>query len=94
MSTALQGSVQGLVLLNIFISDLGNGIWSRLIASADNTKLRGAASALREQKIQNLNKLKEQSGKNRLMFEKDKSKAECIRTIEMCVRKWLCRQHF
>lgn len=45
----LQGSAQGLLLLNIFISDLGNGIWSRLIASADNTELRGAASALREQ---------------------------------------------
>lgn len=45
----LQWSVQALVSLNSFVSDSGNGKWSRLIGSADNAKLRGAASALREQ---------------------------------------------
>lgn len=49
MNTVLEGSVQPLALLNIFISDLGSGIWRRLIASVDNTKLRGAVSALREE---------------------------------------------
>lgn len=49
MNMVLEGSVQPLALLNIFISDLGSGIWRRLIASVDNTKLRGAVSALREQ---------------------------------------------
>lgn len=63
------------------------------IASADNTRLRGAASALREQE-KGSKKLKKQAGKYRWTFEKDKSKAARTRTIEMCVRKWLCRQHF
>lgn len=49
LSGVLQWSVQALVSLNSFVSDSGNGKWSRLIGSADNAKLRGAASALREQ---------------------------------------------
>lgn len=49
MNTVLEGSLQALALLGIFISDLGSGTWRRLTASVDNTKLRGAVSALREQ---------------------------------------------
>lgn len=43
------GVCAALALLNIFISDLGSGIWRRHIAAVNNTKLRGAVSALREQ---------------------------------------------
>lgn len=46
------------------------------------------------ERFKNLNKLKKQAGKKRLTFEKDKGKAECTRTIETYVRKWLRRQHF
>lgn len=44
--------------------------------------------------MQNLDKLKQQSGKCRLTFKKDKSKTECTGTIETYVGKWLRRQHF
>lgn len=40
-------------------------------------------------KIQNLDKLKKQSGKNRLTFEKDKSKTECTGTTVTYVGKGL-----
>lgn len=49
LNTVLEGSVQLWHYSMFFISDLGSGIWRRHIAAVDNTKLRGAVSALREQ---------------------------------------------
>uniref|UniRef100_A0A8C4Y200 Macro domain-containing protein n=1 Tax=Gopherus evgoodei TaxID=1825980 RepID=A0A8C4Y200_9SAUR len=72
----LQGSVLGLVLFNIFIIDLDNGIDSTLTKFADDTKLGGVASALEDRiKIQNdPDKLEKWSEVNRMKFNKDKCK--------------------
>ncbi|CAM5123811.1 unnamed protein product [Eretmochelys imbricata] len=76
MSGVPQGSVFGLGLFSIFIKDLDNGIQNTLIKFADDTKLGGVASALKDGiKIQNdLDKLEKWSEVNRMKFNKDKCK--------------------
>ncbi|CAM5162260.1 unnamed protein product [Natator depressus] len=76
MSGVPQGSVLGPVLFNIFINYLDNGLESTLIKFADDTKLGGVASALKDRiTIQNdLDKLEKWCEVNRMKFSKDKCK--------------------
>ncbi|CAM5077495.1 unnamed protein product [Natator depressus] len=71
-----QGLVLDLVLFNIFINDLDNGIQSTLIKFASYIKLGGVSSALEDRiKIQNdLGKMEKWSEVNRMKFNKEKCK--------------------
>ena len=75
MSGVSQGSVFGLVLFNMFINDIGDGLKCTLSKFANDTKLNGAVATLEERDTiqRDLNKLKRWACVN-LMFNRAKCK--------------------
>uniref|UniRef100_K7EYP9 Reverse transcriptase domain-containing protein n=1 Tax=Pelodiscus sinensis TaxID=13735 RepID=K7EYP9_PELSI len=71
-----QRSVLGLVLFNIFINNLDDGIESTLTKFSDDTKLGEVTTALEDRVIiqKDLDKLEKWSEVNRMKFNKDKCK--------------------
>ncbi|KAF7252709.1 Neuromedin-K receptor [Varanus komodoensis] len=71
-----QGSVLGLILFNLFINDMEEGVNSLLIKFTDNTKT-GAVATTEEQVLQiqkDLDRLWKWAGDNRMAFNVDKCK--------------------
>ena len=68
-----QGSVLGPVLLNLFISDLDDGVKSTLFKFVDDTKIWGEVSTLvgRERLQQDLDRLQGWASKTRMRFNTD-----------------------
>ena len=73
-SSVPQGSVLGLVLFNVFINDLDEGIVSTLIKFVDVTKLGGMAGTPEDCAViqQDLDRLESWAGRNQMRFNKSK----------------------
>ncbi|KAF7254056.1 RNA-directed DNA polymerase from mobile element jockey [Varanus komodoensis] len=95
-SGVLQGSVLGLILFNLFINDMEEGVNSLLIKFADDTKT-GAVATTEEQVLQiqkDLDRLWKWAGDNRMAFNVDKRKVLILRHWNSCHKyrlgdKWL-----
>ncbi|GAB0193216.1 mitochondrial enolase superfamily member 1 [Grus japonensis] len=76
MSGVSQGSVLGLVLFNIFVGDMDNGIECTLSKCADNTKLCGVVNTLEGRDViqRDLNRLERWARVNHMKCNKAKCK--------------------
>ncbi|KAF7246710.1 RNA-directed DNA polymerase from mobile element jockey [Varanus komodoensis] len=91
-----QGSVLGLILFNLFINDMEEGVNSLLIKFADDTKT-GAVATTEEQVLQiqkDLDRLWKWAGDNRMAFNVDKCKVLHLGHRNRCHKyrlgdKWL-----
>ncbi|KAF7237651.1 Signal peptide, CUB and EGF-like domain-containing protein 1 [Varanus komodoensis] len=91
-----QGSVLGLILFNLFINDMEEGVNSLLIKFADDTKT-GAVATTEEQVLQiqkDLDRLWKWAGDNRMAFNVDKCKVLHLGHRNSCHKyrlgdKWL-----
>ncbi|KAF7239051.1 RNA-directed DNA polymerase from mobile element jockey [Varanus komodoensis] len=92
----LQGSVLGLILFNLFINDMEEGVNILLIKFAGDTKT-GAVATTEEQVLQvqkDLDRLWKWAGDNRMAFNVDKCKVLHLGHRNMCQKyrlrdKWL-----
>ena len=75
-SVVPQGSVLGLVLFKIFVSDMGSGIECTLSKSANNTKLCSAVNTLERRDViqRNFDNLERWACANLMKFNKAKYK--------------------
>jgi len=75
-SVVPQGSVLGLVLFKIFVSDMGSGIECTLSKSANNTKLCSAVNTLERRDViqRNFDNLERWACANLMKFDKAKCK--------------------